>query len=217
MAIIFDFDGTLINSFNVHTELIKKAMDEVLGKDTISAKFINENIKFPSKKMLELAAKKYGINVTTRQMNEIITKKDAGFTAKYIKKIKFYPQSKNLIKFLKQKKIDFCIATSMNTEELKLVDPYLKLSSLSKIVNSPALKHEKPDPYVINKAIKLLKADRKKTFYIGDAETDYDASINARVKFIGVNNANLKNFGYMYFKDIALLYDFIKINYLDFL
>jgi hypothetical protein len=50
MAIIFDLDGTLINSFNVHTELIKKAMDEVLGKDTISAKFINENIKFPSKK-----------------------------------------------------------------------------------------------------------------------------------------------------------------------
>ena len=33
MAIIFDLDGTLINSFNVHVELIKNAIDEVLGKN----------------------------------------------------------------------------------------------------------------------------------------------------------------------------------------
>ena len=132
-------------------------------------------------------------------------------------KIKFYPGALQLIKFLKIKKIAFCIATSMNDEELAKIEPYFNLNSLAKVVNSPALKHEKPDPYVINKAIKLIKAERKKTFYVGDAETDYEASVNAEVKFIGVNNPLLKNLGYMYFKDIKSLLPFIKKNYLDFL
>ena len=105
----------------------------------------------------------------------------------------------------------------MNDEELAKVEPYLNLYSITKVVNSPALKYEKPDPYVINKAIELIKAKRKKTVYVGDAETDYEASVNAAVKFIGVNNPLLKNLGYKYFKDIKSLSSFIKKNYLDFL
>ena len=217
MAIIFDLDGTLINSFNIHSELIKEAIDKVIGKDSIPMQFIQKNIRFPSKKMLGIASQKYNLNLTPKQMKKIIKLKDELFTERYIKKIKFYPGVLQLIKFLKIKKIDFCIATSMNDEELAKIEPYFNLHSLAKIVNSPALKHEKPDPYVINKAIKLIKAERNKTFYVGDAETDYEASVNAKVKFIGVNNPLLKNLGYKYFKDIKSFLPFIKKNYLDFL
>ncbi|MCW1294681.1 MAG: HAD family hydrolase [Candidatus Parvarchaeota archaeon] len=217
MAIIFDLDGTLINSFNVHSELIKKAIDRVIGKRSISLTFIQNNIRFPSKKMLGIASEKYGLNLTTKQMKDIIKLKDELFTEKYIKRIRFYPGALQLINFLKNKKINFCIATSMNDEELAKVEPYLNLYSITKVVNSPALKYEKPDPYVINKAIELIKAKRKKTVYVGDAETDYEASVNAGVKFIGVNNPLLKNLGYKYFKDIKSLSSFIKKNYLDFL
>ena len=217
MAIIFDLDGTLINSFNIHSELIKEAIDRVTGKRSIPMEFIKNNIRFPSKKMLGIASQKYGLNLTNKQMKDIIKLKDELFTEKYIKRIKFYPGALQLIKFLKNKKIDFCIATSMNDEELAKVEPYLNLHSLSRVVNSPALRYEKPNPYVINKAIKLVKAERKRTVYVGDAETDYEASVNASVKFIGVNNPLLKNLGYKYFKDIKSLLLFVKKNYLDFL
>jgi phosphoglycolate phosphatase-like HAD superfamily hydrolase len=217
MAIIFDLDGTLINSFNIHSELIKKAIDKVIGKNSIPIWFIQKNIRFPSKKMLEMMSQKYDLNLTDKQMKDIIKLKDEMFTERYIKRIRFYPGSLELIKFIKNKKIAFCIATSMNDEELAKVEPYLNLHSLARVVNSPALKYEKPNPYVINKAIKLIKAERKRTFYVGDAETDYEASVNANVKFIGVNNLKLKNLGYRYFKDIKSLLSFIKKNYLDFL
>ncbi len=215
MAIIFDLDGTLIDSFGVHYKLIKEAMDEILGKDLVPLEVIKENIRFPSKEMLNLLNKKFSLGLTNSQMFEIIRLKDEKFTDKYIKKIKFYPDAKNMLRFLKAKKIKFCIATSMNTEELNKVKPYLKLKYI-KIVNSEALKHEKPDPYIINKAIKILNVNKKNTFYVGDAETDYTASLNAKVKFIGVNNPDLKTRGAFYFKDIKSLFSFIKEGYRDF-
>lgn len=217
MAIIFDLDGTLIDSLKTHSELIKKATDKITGKDTLSMNFIENNIRFPSKKMLGLASKKYKLKLTGKEMGEIIKLKDEMFTERYIKRIKFYPGALKLLKFIKNKKISFCIATSMNDEELSKIDPYIKIKSLAKVVNSPALKYEKPNPYIINKAIKILKTSKKNAFYVGDAETDYKASLNAGVKFIGVNNPKLKSLGYMYFKDIESLLLFIKKNYFDFL
>ena len=217
MAIISDLDGTLINSFNIHSELIKKSIDHVVEKNAIPMQFIQRNIRFPSKKMLEMASKKYDINLTNKQMKDIIKLKDEMFTEKYIRKIRFYPNALQLIRFIKNKKIGFCIATSMNDEELAKIGPYLHLRSLAKVVNSPALKYEKPDPYIINKAVKLINSNKKKTCYIGDAETDYKASVNAGVKFVGVNNPRLNGLGYKYFKDIKSLLSFIKKNYLEFL
>lgn len=216
MAIIFDLDGTLIDSLSIHSELIKEAL-MIADKKPIPLSFIQKNIRFPSKKMLGIASQTYELNLTSKQMKDIIKLKDKLFTEKYIKRIKFYPGALQIINFLKNKKINFCIATSMNDEELAKVEPYLNLHYLANVVNSPALKYEKPNPYVINKAIKLIKAERKKTVYVGDAETDYEASMNAGVKFIGVNNPSLKNLGYKYFKDIKSLLSFIKKNYLDFL
>lgn len=213
MAIIFDLDGTLINSFGIHAELIKKAADSILGKGAISEEFINKNIKFPSKIMLKMVEKEQKTHISDRQMSAIIKLKDSLFTPRYIKKIKFYPGAVQMLRFLKNKNLKFCIATSMNGDELKKVNPFLKLDSLSEIVNAPPLKHEKPDPYIINKAIRLLDADRKKTFYVGDAETDYMASGNAKIKFIGVNNPSLKDKGYMYFRDTSSLSLFLKRNY----
>lgn len=217
MAIIFDLDGTLINSLKIHSELIKKATDKLIGKNSVDIRFIKKNIRFPSKKMLSIMSEKYDLNLTDKQMEQIIKLKDKLFTEEYIKRIKFYPGATQLIKFLKNKKIDFCIATSMNNQELAKIGPTLNLHSIAKVVNSPALKYQKPNPYIINKALKLIKAERKRTVYIGDAETDYEASVNAGVKFIGVNNPLLKKLGYKYFKDLKSILPFIKKNYLDFL
>ena len=94
MAIIFDLDGTLINSLKTHSELIKKATDKIIGKNALSIQFIESNIRFPSKNMLGLASKKYNLHLTDKQMEEIIKLKDEMFTEKYIRKINFTPAFK---------------------------------------------------------------------------------------------------------------------------
>jgi HAD superfamily hydrolase (TIGR01549 family) len=217
MAIIFDLDGTLINSFDIHIRLMKKSIDEIIGKDVIPLYLIKSYIRFPSKQMLSTLSKQLKIKITPVQMKNIIELKDKMFDKTQIRKIKFYPKAKDLLLLLKNKNAKFCIATSMNTEELGKVEPWIKLKGFCEIINSPALKHEKPDPYILKKAIKSLNSKKSETFYVGDAETDYEASKNAGIKFIGVNNPKLVDLGDMYFKDVKTLYTFIKTNYFDFL
>lgn len=217
MAIIFDLDGTIINSFDVHVRLVKEAMDEVVGNNKVPISLIRENIRFPSKHLFELVGKKTKIKLTPVQMKRIISSKDDKFDINQIKKIKFYPKARELLLLLKRRKAKFCIATSMNITEFSKIEPFIKLRDICTIITAPALKHEKPDPYIINKAMKAIKSKASETFYIGDAETDYLASKNAGTRFIGVNNPDLLEKGDMYFRDIKTLYSFIKKDYTDFL
>ena len=217
MAMIFDLDGTIINSFEVHVKLVKEAMDEVLGHDTIPISIIRKNIRLPSKELFLLIEKRLGIKISPVKMKKIIEIKDNKFDEDQIKKIKFYPKAKELLLLLKNKRAKFCIATSMNKTEFSRINPFIKIEELCDVVTAPALKHEQPDPYIINKAMRIIKSKVSETFYIGDAETDFMASNNAGTKFIGVNNPELFGKGNKYFKDINALYNFVRKDYSYFL
>lgn len=213
MGIIFDLDGTLIDSLSFHAETMKIAMDRVLGKDVVSYAFIRSNIRYPSSILfsnLNLISKR---PISDRDINKIMQNKERVMSKRKIKGIKIFKGVTEVIEILKRNQIKYCVATSMNSRELRKIVPALGLSKISHIiVNSPSLNYEKPNPYIINQSVKIYHMKKSRTFYIGDSPYDRIASRRAGVKFIGIFNKKELGSNSLFCKDIPDLTNRIERN-----
>ena len=212
MALIFDLDGTLLDSLWLHQKGLKYGFNRVLGKGTIPSSFISKRIRYPAETLFELASQKLGQKLTAVQIKHIMAEKRRVLTDANIKKVKVYKGVYALIRFLERNKIKFCIATSMNTKELKKFKRILKLNELSKmIVNPDSPRHAKPDPYILNTAVRLLKVKKKRSTYVGDSPYDAITAKRAGTGFIGVSNrAGLK--AYEFYSSIDALLRTVQNN-----
>lgn len=214
MAIMFDLDGTLINSTSLHLKAMRNAVKTTLGENVISEKFIENTVRYPLRKVFEMIRTKYGKDFLPKtKENEIKRKKAAFFNQENLKKLAMFRGVNRIPKLLDGLGINFCVVTSMSDEELSKFANFMDLDKISKlIINPPGMRYEKPNPYTLNKAIRIMKANKKKTVYIGDSPYDAIASKRAGIKFIGVHNAReLKKLGEFY-KDIPDLLEEIKKN-----
>ena len=101
-------------------------------------------------------------------------------------KIKTYKNVNHLFKILERKKISKSIVTSKNYERSKkfVKNFELKIDSL----HCPNSKSPgKPNPYLINEAIKLSGIKKNLVCYVGDTEIDFIAAKRAGIKFIFAN------------------------------
>ncbi len=213
MAIIFDLDGTLIDSTLLHMTALKNAIKSVVGSRAVSQKFISRVVRYPLKVTFSMMRSEYGSSlISLKNEMEIKEKKAEFFNDKNLKKIKFFKGATALPKLLTDIGIKFCIVTSMSPEELNKFDKVLHLEKISNIIITPPnIHYEKPNPYTLKRAIKLLKANRKKTFYVGDSPYDGIASKRAGIGFIGVHNREELGRGEFY-NSIPKLIDEIKRN-----
>lgn len=197
MAIIFDLDGTLIDSLPLHKWALEKAVREVLGAVPGLRRFIMRRIRLPAPMLFDMISEQFDIHIDEKTRRRIMIVKRKFLTIRKIRGVSIFNNAKNLLLFLKRNGIKYCIATSMNSAELRLFGKALRLGELSSIIINPDKRaHEKPDPYIINKALAMLHSKRKDSFYVGDSPYDYVASERAGVGFMGVyNKDDLKKYG----------------------
>ncbi len=214
MALIFDLDGTLIDSLRIHKAATNYAIKSVLDGHNIPKSFMDKAIRYPSPILLRLAAQKFHLNLNSEIYKEIMKKKlDIVTDENIAAQVKIYPGVVELFKLLRDNGIRFCIATSMNTTELKKFTRVLKLKKISKIIINPdSHAHEKPNPYIVNKSVSILGVKKKKVFYVGDSPYDAVTSKRAHVNFIGVFNKKELGAEDEFYKDIKELALKVKKN-----
>ena len=175
-AVLFDLDGTLLDSFpdflasleNINIDSSSKKIDESI---------VRANVSDGSSKLLRLV---FDIDADDEGFDE----HKRGFLNEYEKNILMYGNLfhgvSDLLNFLLDKKIPYGIVTNKPRKYTEII---LKKSSLlrqSKVVIccDDGFK-SKPNPEGINHACNILGVPNSKCIYVGDHENDLNASLAA--------------------------------------
>tara|TARA_Y100000389_G_C17467924_1_gene527433 strand:- start:5104 stop:5757 length:654 start_codon:yes stop_codon:yes gene_type:complete len=170
---IFDVDGVILDSKNN----MRLSWVETNSKFNLKKKFSKYfvNIGLPFSEIL----KKIGIKKNHKKI-ETEYKKNS---IKHSRKIKIYSKIKNFFLYLHNKKINYYIVTSKDSQRTKKFLYHYKI--YPKSIHSPSKKFKgKPNPDLLNHCIKINKIDKSKCCYVGDTEFDYLAAKNAKIDFI---------------------------------
>jgi phosphoglycolate phosphatase-like HAD superfamily hydrolase len=173
--VIFDFDGTIADTFPIASKIFKKVIKEygyedITDKDIQKLREMNPiqiitHFKFPPWKVPGL------INQVRDNLS------------KHVNKIKPFKGIKDLLYEFKKKGIKFGIVTSNNK---KTVDEFLLLNIF------PDFDFIEAEPNIfkkgshLKKVVKKYKFKRKNAIYVGDEVRDIEASRDAGVDVIAV-------------------------------
>ncbi len=171
-AAIFDVDGTLVDSNDLHA----KAWDETLrhfGKE-IPYRDLREQIGKGGDQYLPefLSAREM------REIGEDAEKFRADlFKRKYLGRVRPFPQVRELFERLRADRKRIALASSGNADE---AEHHVKLARLEGLVETQTsksdVKHSKPSPDVFTSALNLLHLQADEAIVIGDTPYDVQAA-----------------------------------------
>lgn len=202
---IFDKDGTLIDLYIYWSNMIRFRAESLQKELNLSEKQTNEliyemgvdenNLRLRPEgpvgvKKREIVTKtaadylsSIGHKNTMSLCIDIFKKVDAVSTTKFDEIIKPIDGLYELIKGLKDNNCKIAIATTDKTKRAELAIKFIKIDyAIDMIVGADDVKNGKPSPEMIEEICKNLNISQSNTAMIGDAITDVEMGINAKVK-----------------------------------
>lgn len=197
-VIIFDLDGTLIDSIGVWScidiELIKTIGDGTID-DVDIGKQRDEKLKeFSSSEDMYLEycgflGEKYKSHLSKQEIKNLRYK----IADKYLKEVIDYkPNAEKVLHYLKEKGYTLVLATTTNdhtietyikdNENIKSKAPLDKFFSL--IYSKGAVKKLKPDPEIHYKILNELNVKKEECLIIEDSLIGIEAALNSEIDFV---------------------------------
>ncbi|CAF2482796.1 unnamed protein product [Rotaria sp. Silwood2] len=181
-AVIFDVDGTLIDSVDYHAKAWHDALEYYNIKSNLPD--VRMQIGKAADQLLPVFATDEQIK---KYSEDIKARKAKLFKDKYLDKIKPFSGVRELFELIKQRNIPIALASSAPTDELEL---YKHIANVSDLIdcqtssNSKDVKRSKPYPDIFLAALKLLKnPSTDRVVVVGDTPWDAQAG---KLKIVGV-------------------------------
>ncbi len=182
-AVIFDVDGTLVDSVTQHAQAWQDAF-KVFGHE-----FRLEDIRGQIGKGGDQLLPVFLDEPTCAAQGEAINGRRAEILKqRYLAGIKGFPQVRALVQRLQAEGWQVALASSAKGEELQT---YKTLADIADLIgtetSSDDAEHSKPEPDIFQAALgKLQDCDPKQAIVIGDTPYDAEAAAKAGVRTIGV-------------------------------
>lgn len=181
-AVLFDIDGTLVDSNDLHAEAWSEAFGSV-GID-VPAHRVRPHIGKGSDQLLPAFCspdeqKRFG-----KQLSE---KRKQIFKERREGRVSVFPGVRQLFERLHADGIRIALATSATAEELAFHRKLLGLDSLiSEVTSADDVEHSKPAPDVFQAALEKCAISPDEALVIGDTPYDAEAASRAHIATVGL-------------------------------
>lgn len=167
-AVIFDFDGVLANTMKDNFAAWEKTFAEINIKFDAEEYYLLEGLKASG--VARHFMEKFKVEHLYNQ-EELVAKKEAHYLA--LNKFSFYPNTLNLIRFLKKNK-KLALVTGAGSERVKFSrnsseEAKELFDAFTIIVTSNDVVHGKPSPEPYLKALSGIGIDAKKVLVVENA------------------------------------------------
>ena len=203
--IIFDIDGTILDTEIAVLSSLQKLVSEELNKE-----YSFEELRFALGIPGEVALNKLGITNILES-----NKKWNIYLKEYFHHVKIFDDIKETIVELNEMGVSTGIVTSKTKEEyLNDFVPFGLSNYFKLVVCADDTEKHKPNPEPLLKFIELSEVDNSKTIYIGDTKYDRDCAFGAGIDFAlalwGAKSSNGINANYI-FENPKQLLKLIKV------
>ena len=181
-GLIFDLDGTLIDSIKDITTAVNLALNEY-GFDEVSLDFVRKNTGKGFRILIQDSLPEVKDDKLIDEITELYTIK---YSEHYKDETKAYKGIKETLKALQDKGIK--LAVNSNKKDLYTKNLMKKIfpniNFISVYGEREGIKN-KPDPTTANEIIEKMGLKKEEVLYVGDSEVDIKTSKNANLKSIG--------------------------------
>lgn len=174
--IIFDIDGTLINSYEASLTTLRNAIIQVTGQ-TLSDDILYAHFGVPLSDALHI------MNIDPKYHKEISEINDSTYM-QFRNMVKIFDGIEDMIHTLKDRNTPMGLVTSESREEFKIIfQPFpISLFFENYVVANDTVNH-KPSGDPLRLLMKRMDWNPEETIYIGDASYDSIACKDAGIRF----------------------------------
>ncbi len=182
-GVIFDIDGTLVNSNDAHASAWIDALKE-FGFLEVTFDSVRKMIGMGGDKILPDAT---GLSEEDERGKKLLDRRKQIFMESYLPTLRPFPSSRALVQRIKQEGMLAVVASSANKKELT---PLLRVAMvddlMDAITSSDDAEDSKPDPDIVQAAVAKTNLAAAQLIMIGDTPYDIEAANGAGVPIIAV-------------------------------
>jgi HAD superfamily hydrolase (TIGR01509 family) len=182
-AVIFDLDGTLVDTVETRIEAWRRTFEEVGVPATRQE--LEPLIGLDGKRLAREVCALAGQPIDDGRA-EVIDKRCGQIYEELNRDPRPLPGVRRLFDAIKSRGIESAIATSSRKEQVKTSVDALGLANEPTIVDASHVQHAKPEPDLLLRAAEELGVDASTAWYVGDSTWDMAASVAAAMIPIGV-------------------------------
>src|SRR5436190_831883 len=181
-AILLDVDGTLIDSNDAHARSWCDALAEF--DRPVDFERVRRLIGKGGDKLL---AETVGLSDTEGPGRSISKRREELFLRDHVPNLKPFPQSAELIRRMHDEGFRLAIATSAKKKEMSILLEIIGIQEwIDATTSSDDAEESKPDPDIIDAAVRKLDIPASQAMMLGDTPYDVDAATRADVATIAL-------------------------------
>lgn len=182
-ALLFDLDGTLVDSVYQHVLAWREALEEA-GIE-LAVWRIHRQIGMSGGLFVNALLRETDRRLTSEEVARL-QQLHADAYKRQVGKVRALPGARDLLAYLSRMRVPYAIATSGRLEFARLTLQVLDLDPQIPIITSDQVRHAKPDPDLFLAAAKSIGVPIQNAVVVGDSVWDLLAARRARALGVGL-------------------------------